>query len=40
MFVSHMLYKTAQSSKAHRTESVSVMGNELTMGVSSTGSDQ
>jgi len=33
--VSHMLYKTAQSSKAHRTESVSVTGHELTMGVSS-----
>jgi len=40
MLVSHMLYRTAQSSTAHRTESVSVMGHELTMGVSSTGSDQ
>jgi len=40
MLVSHMLHGTAQSSKAHRTESVSVMGHELTMGVSSTGSDQ
>jgi len=40
MLVSHMLYRTAQSSKMHRTESVSVMGHELTMGVSSTGSNQ
>jgi len=40
MLVSHMLYRTAQSSEAHRTESVTVMGHELTMGVSSTGSDQ
>jgi len=40
MLVFHKLYRTAQSSKAHRTESVSVMGHELTMGVSSTGSDQ
>jgi len=40
MLVSHMLYRTAQSSKVHRTESVSVMGHELTMEVSSTGSDQ
>jgi len=38
--MSHMLYRTAKSSIAHRTESVSVMGYELTMGVSSTGSDQ
>jgi len=29
MLVSHMLYKTAQSSKAHKTESVSVMGHQL-----------
>jgi len=40
MLVSHMFYKTAQSLKAHRTESVSVMSHGLTMGVSSTGSDQ
>jgi len=40
MLVSHMLYRTAQSSKVHRTESVLVMGHERTMGVSSTGSDQ
>jgi len=40
MLMSHMLYRTAQSSKVHRTESVSVVGHELTMGVSSTGSDQ
>jgi len=40
MLMSHMLYRTAQSSTAHRTESVSVMGHELTMGLSSTGSDQ
>jgi len=40
MLVFHMLYRTAQSSKAHRTESVSAMGHELTMGVSSTGLDQ
>jgi len=40
MLTSHTLYRTAQSSKAHRTESVSVMGQELTMDVSSTGSDQ
>jgi len=38
MLVSHMLYRTAQSSKVHRTESVSVMGHELIMGVSSIGS--
>jgi len=38
--VFHMLYRTAQSTGAHRTESVSVMGHELTLGVSSTGSDQ
>jgi len=40
MLVSHMLYRTAQSSTAHRTESVSVMGHALTMEDSSTGSDQ
>jgi len=40
MLVSHKLYRTAQSSKAHRTELMSVMGHELTMGVSSTGSEQ
>jgi len=40
LLVSHMFYRTAQSLKAHGTESVSVMGHELTMGVSSTGSDQ
>jgi len=40
MLVSHMLYRTTQSSKAHRTESVSAMGYGLTMEVSSTGSDQ
>jgi len=31
MLVSHMLYRTSQSSKAHRTKSVVVMGHELTM---------
>jgi len=40
MLVFHMLCRIAQSSRAHRTESVSVMGHELIMGVSSTGSDQ
>jgi len=40
MLVSHMFYGTAQSSKAHRTESVSVLDHELLMGVSSTGSNQ
>jgi len=40
MLVSNMLCRTAQSSKALRTKSVSVMGNELTMGVTSTGSGQ
>jgi len=40
MLVSHMFHRTSQSSKAHRTESVSVMGHELIMEVSSTGSDQ
>jgi len=40
MLVVHILYRTAQSSKAHRTESVSVMHHELIMGVSSKGSDQ
>jgi len=40
MLVFHMLYRIAQSSKSHRTESISVMGHELIMGVSSTGSDQ
>jgi len=36
MLMSHMLYRTAQSSKVHSTESVLVMGHELTIGVSST----
>jgi len=36
MLVSDVLYRTALSSKAHRTESVSVMGHELIMRVSST----
>jgi len=35
-----LVYRTAQSSKAHRTESASVMGHKLTMRVSSRGSDQ
>ena len=34
--VFHKLCRTAWSSSMHRTESVSVMGHELTMGVSST----
>jgi len=40
MLVFHMLCRIAQSSKVHRTESVSVMGCEQTMGVSSTVLDQ
>jgi len=40
MLVFHTLYRTAQSSKVHRTESVSVMGHGLTTGVSFTGSEQ
>jgi len=40
MLMFHMLYRIAQSSKPHRTESMSVMGYELIMTVSSTGSDQ
>jgi len=33
--VFHMLYRIAQSSEMHKTQSVSVMGHELIMGVSS-----
>jgi len=35
MLVFHKLYRTAQSVRAHRTESVSVMGHELTIAASS-----
>jgi len=40
MSVSHILYKNSKSSKAHRSEYGSVIGDEHSMGVSSTGSDQ
>ena len=40
MLVFRMLCRITQSSKAHRTESVSVMDHEQTMGVSSTELDQ
>ena len=40
MVMSHMLYRTDQSSSACRTVSVSMLGRELFLVVSSTGSDQ
>ena len=40
MVMSHMLYRTDQSSIACRTVSVSTLGRELFLVVSSTGSDQ
>ena len=40
MVMSHMLYRTDQSSSARRTVSVSTLGRELFLVVSSTGSDQ